>query len=188
MSGARRPLRPEQLWPALAATALLVALVLAALWLRGVHVRAADRLAEIEPRHARLTGMLQNGEQLARAEQAAQANLALFIHPAAADAGQVANGVLQRVRELAAAQELRVTSSQVTAPAEDKNNPEFERVGLSLRIEGDWSRFQALLAALPRERPAIYSQTVQIYAQGLPGRAPGTQAQLDLFVLKERKP
>ena len=185
MSSARRNLRPDQWALALAAAALVLLLAVAALWLAGVHTRAAARLAEIEPRHARLAGMLQNGEQLAQAEQALQANLAEFLYPPDADAGQVGNSVLQRVREIATAQELRVTSSQVAAPAEDKDHPGFERIGLNLRVEGEWARLQALLAALPRERPAIYSRNIQLLSQG---RSSITQAQLDLFVLKERKP
>lgn len=201
MNPTRRTLRPDQLWLLLAAAVLLAALVLGGLWVAGVHQRAAERLAQIEPRHARLAGLLQNEEQLAQATQDLQANLANFLHPADADPGQIGNSVLQRVRELAAAQELRVTSSQVTAPAEDRDHPGFERLGLSVRVEGDWAQVQALLAALPRERPAIYSQTVQLQAQGglRVGRgargappdaapAPTIQAQLDLYALQERQP
>ena len=190
MSSRRFLNRPDQFWLALAAAVLLGAAVLGGLWVAGVHARAAARLAQIEPRHARLAGMLQNQEQFAQSAQALQANLAQFLYPADAESGQIGNAVLQRVRELAGAQELRVTSSQVTAPAEDKDNPGFERVGLSVRLEGDWARLQPLLAALPRERPAIYSQTIQLLPQfvGAPGQVQVIQAQLDLFVLKERQP
>ena len=188
-AAARRPASPEQLWLLLGGLLLLSLIAAGALWVAGVHTRAATRLAELEPRHARLAGLLGHGDQLAAAEQTVQANLAQYLHPPEADAGLVANGVLQRVRELAGQHELRVTSSQVTAPTEDKDNPRLERVGLSLRLEGDWPRLQALLTALARERPAIYSQTVQLMAQAMPaGRPSPIQAQLDLFVLKERKP
>ncbi len=187
-SSPRLPYRPEQLWLALIAAVLLSMFVLGALWVAGVHTRAAARLAEIEPRHARLAGLLEHGDQLAQAGQALQVNLTEFLHPA--DAGQIGNAVLQRVRELAGAQELRVTSSQVAAPAEDKDHPGFERVGLSVRLEGDWAQLQKLLAALPRERPVIYSRTIQLLSQGgrAPGQAQAIQTQLDLFVLKEQQP
>lgn len=191
MSSIRRSFyRPEQLWLALAAAALLALLVLGALWVAGVHTRAAARLAEIEPRHARLAGLLQNEERVAQAGQALQANLTQFLHPADADAGQIGNSVLQRVRELATRQELRVTSSQATTPAPDRDHPGFERVGLSVRLEGDWARLQGLLAAMPRERPAIYSQSIHLLSLsgGAPGQGQTIQAQLDLFVLKERTP
>lgn len=182
--------RPEQLWLALGALALLLALAAAALWVAGVHQRAAARLAELEPRHARLAGLLQNGERLGQAQQALQANLAQYIYPPEADAAQLGNTVLQRVRELAGQQGLRVTSSQAAAPREDKDNPGFGRVGVSLRLEGEWPQLQGLLRALPAERPVIYSDTVQLLSQGAQaGRAPViVQAQLELFVLQERKP
>lgn len=186
----RSPYRPEQLWLAVPALVLLCALVLGALWVAGVHTRAKARLAEIEPRHARLAGLLQSDEQLKKAGDALQGNLTQFLHPVDADAGLIGNAVLQRVRELASAQDLRVTSSQVSAPTQDKDHPGFEQVGLSVRLEGDWGQLQRLLAALPRERPVIYSRTVQLLSQGAraPAQAQLVQAQLDLFVLKERQP
>ena len=183
--------RPEPRWLALGALAvLLLALAAAALWVAGVHQRAAARLAELEPRHARLAGLLQSGERLTQAQQALQANLAQFVHPPEADAAQLGNTVLQRVRELATTQGLRVTSSQTAAPREDKDQPGFGRIGVSLRVEGDWPQLQGLLRALPAERPAIYSDTMQLLSQGTQaGRASAmSQAQLELFVLQERQP
>ena len=183
--------RPEPRWLALGALAvLLLALAAAALWVAGVHQRAAARLAELEPRHARLAGLLQSGERLTQSQQALQANLAQFVHPPEADAAQLGNTVLQRVRELATTQGLRVTSSQAAAPREDKDQPGFGRIGVSLRVEGDWPQLQGLLRALPAERPAIYSDTMQLLSQGTQaGRASAMiQAQLELFVLQERQP
>jgi len=183
--------RPEPRWLALGALAvLLLALAAAALWVAGVHQRAAARLAELEPRHARLAGLLQSGERLTQSQQALQANLAQFVHPPEADAAQLGNTVLQRVRELATTQGLRVTSSQTAAPREDKDQPGFGRIGVSLRVEGDWPQLQSLLRALPAERPAIYSDTMQLLSQGTQaGRASAMiQAQLELFVLQERQP
>ena len=91
--------RPEPRWLALGALAvLLLALAAAALWVAGVHQRAAARLAELEPRHARLAGLLQSGERLTQSQQALKADLAQFVHPPEADAAQLGNTVLQRVR------------------------------------------------------------------------------------------
>ncbi len=189
MTAAARRLRPEQLGLALTAAALLLCLVVGALWVAGVHQRAAARLSDIEPRHARLAGMLQNKEQLAQAQQALQVNLTQYVYPRDADTGQLGNSVLQRVRERAGAQGLRVTSSQVTTPREDKDQPALERVGVSLRLEGDWPALYALLRALAAEQPAILSNLVQFQSQGGgPGRPAPVQAQLELFVLKERQP
>ena len=180
--------RPEPRWLALGALAvLLLALAAAALWVAGVHQRAAARLAELEPRHARLAGLLQSGERLTQSQQALQANLAQFVHPPEADAAQLGNTVLQRVRELATARGLRVTSSQAATPREDKG---FDRIGLNLRVEGDWPQLVALLRELAQLRPAVYTSTLQLGVQhgGAQGGPQTVFGNLDLYVLKERRP
>ena len=96
MSTARGIRNPEKLWFVLGAAVLLLCLGAFVWWALGVHQRAADRLAEIEPRHARLAGLLQDNEQIALADQALQTNLALYLHPSEADAVQIGNSVLQR--------------------------------------------------------------------------------------------
>ena len=137
--------RPEALW-LLIAGALLLALLAWASWTVVAKYRQASAvLAEIEPRHARLAGLLQNQELLAQTDSALQANLIEHVGTAEEDPGQTGNAALQRVRELAAARELRVTSSQTAAPREDNG---FDRIGLSLRVEGDWPALVALLREL----------------------------------------
>ena len=149
--------------------------------------QASGLLADIEPRHARLAGMLQNKELLAQAESALQANFSEYVSPAEEDPGQIANAALQRVRELASARGLRVTSSQTAAPREDNG---FDRIGLSLRVEGDWPDLVALLRELPRQRPALYTTTVQLGVQGFSAQGtPQTMfGNLELYALKERRP
>jgi general secretion pathway protein M len=179
--------RPEQLWLLVAAGVLLALLLWLVATAVSVHRSAAQRLGEIGPRYARVAGLLQNNERLAQVEQALKANLTEFIYPPEGDASQVGNLALQRVRDLATARGLRVASSQVTPAREDKG---FDRIGLSLRAEGDWAQMQGLLAELAGQRPAIFSDTVQISAQGggLPGRRLDVSGQLELYVLKERRP
>lgn len=183
------PLRSERLWAIAVAAVVLLALAWAMTTVVAVHRRAAQTLSEVEPRHARLQGLLQNTERTAQMERALQANLAEFVQGADADPAQIGNAALQRVRELATARGLRVASSQVMAPREEKDQP-FDRIGLTLRMEGEWAQFQGLLADLVRTRPALYTDLVQMSMQGaaLPGRAQPIAGQFDLYVLKERRP
>lgn len=179
--------RPEFLWLLLAGALLLLALGWASWTVVVKHRQASGLLADIEPRHARLAGMLQNKELLAQAESALQANFSEYVSPAEEDPGQIANAALQRVRELASARGLRVSSSQTAAPRDEKG---FDRIGLSLRIEGDWPALAALLAELARQRPAIYTNTLQLGVQrgAFGGDPPILFAQLDLYVLKGHAP
>ena len=184
---AERLKRPESLWLLAAGCVLLAVLAWAGWTVVAKYRQASEQLADIGPRHARLAGMLQNKELFAQSASALQANLAQFVYPATDDASQTGNAALQRVRELASTRGLRVSSSQTAAPRDEKG---FDRIGLSLRIEGDWPALAALLAELARQRPAIYINTLQLGVQrsGFAGEAPLVFAQLDLYVLKGHAP
>jgi general secretion pathway protein M len=177
--------RPEQLWLLAGALLLLALLILAVAKVVAVHRSATSRLADIEPRFARVAGLLQNNARLSSADKTIKASVDRFLYPAEGDASQIGNQALQRVRDIATAKGLRVSSSQAAAPREDQG---FDRIGLSLRVEGDWEQIQALLTELARQQPAIYSQTVQINAQviSVPGHGPTVAGQFELYVLKER--
>ncbi|MBS0501896.1 MAG: hypothetical protein H6927_06370 [Burkholderiaceae bacterium] len=186
MNTSRAP-RPELLW-LLAAGALLLALLAWSSWfVVSRHQQAAAQLAAIDPRYARLTGLIQHKDEFAQMSQAVQANLQQFVYPAGQDAGQVGNNALQRVRELATARDLRISSSQAAAPRDEHG---FDRIGLVLRIEGQWPQLVGFLRELVQQRPAIYTTNMQLAVQfgGMPGTSPVVLAQLDLYVLQERRP
>ena len=186
MNTSRAP-RPELLW-LLAAGALLLALLAWSSWfVVSRHQQAAAQLAAIDPRYARLTGLIQHKDEFAQMSQAVQANLQQFVYPAGQDAGQVGNNALQRVRELATARDLRISSSQAAAPRDEHG---FDRIGLVLRIEGQWPQLVGFLRELVQQRPAIDTTNMQLAVQvgGMPGTSPVVLAQLDLYVLQERRP
>ena len=179
--------RPETRW-LLACGALLLVLALWAAWIVVTkYQQAAARLDDIQPRHARLAGLLQGSDRFTEADGAIKANLAEFVYPAEEDAGQTGNAALQRVRDLATTRGLRVSSSQAAAPRDDKG---FDRIGLSLRVEGEWPQLVALLRDLPRQRPVIHTGTLQlgVQQQGMRDAPQVVFGQFDLYVLKERRP
>ena len=187
MSASGRPQRPETLWLLLAGGVLLALLAWACWTVVTKHRQASEQLADIGPRHARLAGMLQNKELFAQSSKALQANLSEFVYPPTGDASQTGNAALQKVRELAAARGLRVASSQSAAPRDEQG---FDRIGLVLRVEGDWPELVALLRELSAQRPALFVNTLQLGQQhsGARGDAQVVFGQLDLYVLKERAP
>ena len=179
------PRRAETLWLLAGGALLLLALAWAVTTTFTKHRQAAARLAEIEPRHARLAGLLEGSERFVQADATLRANLAQFVHPIDADASQIGNTALQRVRDLATARGLRVSSSQTAAPRDEKG---FDRIGLTLRVEGDWAELVALLRELAQQRPVIFTNTLQVgvYQRGLRDQPQSMFGQLDLYVLKER--
>lgn len=186
MNTSRAP-RPELLW-LLAAGALLLALLAWSSWfVVSRHQQAAAQLAAIDPRYARLTGLIQHKDEFAQMSQAVQANLQQFVYPAGQDAGQVGNNALQRVRELATQRGLRVSSSQAAQPKEDKDTG-LDRIDLSLAVEGDWASALGLLRDLSAVRPAVFTGVAGVSAQGAgtAGRPHVATFRLSLFVLRQR--
>jgi general secretion pathway protein M len=187
----RKALRPEQAWLLLAAL-IVIALAAAALtFTLRVHLRATQTLAQIEPRYARISGLLEKQDQITQASQALSASLSQYVYPKDGDASQIGNQVLQKARDLATARDLRVTSSQSQVAKQDNDHPGLDRIAINLRVEGDWNALQGLLADLARQTPAIYQNAVQLTAQGegrIDAQSPLiVSGQFDLYVLQAHK-
>lgn len=165
---------------------LLLGLATAAVWLvLRVHGGAQRQLDSIEPRFARLLGLIDQRAALEAAATAAGAELARHSYPAGREVSQAANDAQQRAREVFSKAGLDVISSQVLAAREGRR---FDRVPISLRIEGDMAALQAALAALPAQTPTLYVEGITV--QG--GPAPRNEAevrlvvQIELYVLRQR--
>lgn len=150
-----------------------------------VHERAGDLLETIEPRYARMVGL---GADRARLEATlAQAGAALGRHayPAGRDVSQAGNDAQQRVRDLFAKAGLDVSSIQLL-PA--KATARFDRIPVSLRLEGELTALQAALAAMPSMSPTLFVEGLSVQSgSGLkPGGPLRVVAQFELFVLRAR--
>ena len=116
---------PPTLWLSIGAAVLLALLLAAGGFAASVYGQATRQLADIEPRHARLAGLLQNKELLTQAESALDANSSQFIGAASEDPIQLGNTALQRVRDLATARynvlvgTLRLKQAAGTLTADD---------------------------------------------------------------------
>lgn len=178
---------PPTLWLSIGAAVLLALLLAAGGFAASVYGQATRQLADIEPRHARLAGLLQNKELLTQAESALDANSSQFIGAASEDPIQLGNTALQRVRDLATGHGLRVTSSQAAAPRDENG---LDRIDLTLRVEGQWPQLVALMSDLMRAQPTIFTSVLQFGASnmGAQGQVSAMFGNLNLFVLKERRP
>lgn len=157
----------------------------AALYVVDKHRWAQARLAELEPRHARLVGLEAAAPELDRAEAQARATLAQLAYPASQEATQAGNNAQQRARAVLGRAGLEVLSSQVLPPRTDK---QFDRIVVAVRLEGDLLALQSALVALASEAPAMFveSFSVQAMAAPRPEAAPRLSVQLNLFVLRGR--
>lgn len=173
--------------PLLAGAALVLGLLVLAgiAWVYGKHRWASERLAELEPRYARVLGVVEGEQPLTTAmEQQAQV-AARFIYPAELDATQVGNNALQRLHEVLSNAGCQVLSSQVM-PARD-DVPEFERIPINVRLEADLGALQRGLAQIEAQSPIMITNSVhlQVTQVGAGGAGPVT-ATLVVSVLRRR--
>lgn len=137
---------------ALVLGALLLVSLLVGQYVVRKHFWAQDRLAEIEPRHARLLGLRDAGPALEEGLKEARVALSRLGYPAARDAAQIGNDLQQTVRRALQTAGLSVASSQVLATRSDAG---VDRVSVSVHAEGALSGVQLALAALQAESPAV---------------------------------
>lgn len=127
------------------------------------HQWATNLLAEIEPRHARLQGLGSLKPELESALKQTQAALLKHVYPASLDATKAGNDAQQRIRKVFADSQLTIDSVQVLA-AKDVEN--FQRIGVTLRIEGSLPNIHEALIRLGDQSPTILLDSVLIQNLG----------------------
>jgi general secretion pathway protein M len=170
---------------------LLVGLLLVLLPLIGLagyvylqHHAAQKRLSDLEPRYARLLGLVGQQSQIEDAVDQARQLQDLYIYPSTQDVSQVGNAAQQRIRDLFTSAGVDVQSSQVLP---GKTDHRFDRIPIQVRYEGEMAKLQALLVAVgtqPGPAVLVEGMTVQIltYATNqAPARLTG---QINFFVLR----
>ncbi len=166
----------------------LVLLVLPILLVGGYilqkHRWAQDRLAELEPRYARLVGMEAKGEELKTTANQARELLARHVYPASQEVSQAGNDAQQRIRNIFSAAGLDIVSSQVLAPKAEKD---FDRIPLSVRAEGELLALQSALVGLSGQTPSILVDGFSVQTVGAvrADRPQRLGAQFNFSVLRE---
>ncbi len=149
------------------------------------HQWAAQRLAELEPRHARLQGLLAKEEELRLAAEQAAIQIRRHAYHVSVDANQAGNDAQQRIREAFAGSGLTVSSLQLLPAKED--GP-FDRIPIALAVEGEMFQLQAALLALGALQPTVLVDAVTLRPIGLapPSSSPRLGGQFRFSVLRER--
>lgn len=132
-------------------------IVLSWLWLD--YREAAGAMARIEPRYARLRGMVEAEPRMLALQADLEKRIAALAMPANVEASRAGADLQQRVRELSEKSGLGVVASQIL-PARDEDGVEW--VGASLTLEGGVGKIQELLLALRKERPVVLIESLTI--------------------------
>ena len=175
----------EKLALILACVVGLVVLVLAAMYVAQKHESIVKRLAELEPRHARLLGLEASRSDLGRVEAEAAALVIKYAYPASQELSQVGNDAQQRVRNVFAGAGMELTSSQVLPAKQEKT---FDRISLVVRTEGDAAAMQTAFIALSSQTPVIVVDGLSFQVAGLvrPDAPARLSGQFTLSVLRVR--
>ena len=159
----KRILSREKLALAAMVLVLVLPLVLVTAYIVQKHHWAQDRLAELEPRYARLIGMEADQSELEKASVQARALLSQYTYPSSQDVSQAGNDAQQRVRNIFTAAGLEIVSSQILAPKTEKN---FDRIPLAVRTEGQLLGLQSALIGLSNQSPAILIEGFNVQTVG----------------------
>jgi general secretion pathway protein M len=146
---------------------------------------AQSHIAELEPRYARLQGMRASRQELDESDAKAAALLTRFAYPSTQEVTQAGNDAQQRLRTIFAGAGLEVVSSQVL-PA--KTEKEFDRIPLSVRVDGELLGLQSALVVLSSQTPAVMVEALTVQAIGAvrPDKPQRLSSQFTFYVLRVR--
>ena len=171
---------------ALTVVALLLPLAGAGLYVWIHHQRIENHLADLEPRYARLAGLLERQAELQTLGIKANEQLTRLSYPAAQDVTQAGNDAQQRIRSLFAESKLDIISIQVLPPP--KEEAKFDRIPINLRVEGDLAGIQSALSSLSRQTPMVMVDSLSLQTIGAvrPASMQRLGGQFSLSVLRVR--
>ncbi len=150
------------------------------------HRLSQQRLADLEPRYARLTGLLQQKTELEAMGTHAKEQLMRLSYPATQDVTQAGNDAQQRIRTLFADSKLDIISIQVLPPIKEESK--FDRIPINLRVEGDLVGLQNALALLSGQSPLVLVDSLSLQTIGAvkPASVQRLGGQFNFFVLRVR--
>jgi len=149
------------------------------------HHFAINALDQAPPRVARLAGILQSQADIAQAQEQLQNYIQTHTYPAIQSVSEAGNDAQQRVRQTFSDAGLSIVSLQVQDVQEQAD---FDRIPLSLRIEGPQASIATALQNLHSLRPTVIVNELRMDAVGSvrPETDPRLTAEFKLTVLRAR--
>lgn len=142
-------------------------LVLVALWVlvAGIltHIRLSDeqKIANIDPRYARLAGLLNASGGIKQALGAQSKALSKIVYPNAQGLDRLGADLQQKLRSKAAGAGARVVGSQVVVPPPG-DKVQWGYIEVNLTLNGSLAEIKNALIAISTLRPVVYPEDVQV--------------------------
>jgi len=141
----------------LAIPVLLVMYLAGHFWmLRHDYQQQIDRL---EPRLARLAGLVEVGDQLQAASTRADAQLAQLVYPSSEDEATVAATLQKNVREIMTDAGFSVSDSRILPT---KKGEVLDQIGVRLTVSGDMAALDEVLMDIAGYTPKLFVQSAEM--------------------------
>ena len=137
--------------------ALLLYFAADLLGMRAQYQREIDRL---EPRIARLRGLVESEELLDSSRNNIGTRVQNLVYPASEDRAAVSAALQKNVREIASDAGLTVSNSQVLKVKEEEG---FDRIGLKLTVSGNMAALDTALLDLATYLPLLLVESIEIW-------------------------
>lgn len=143
---------------------LLISLCIGGCWyVWSKHQSLENHLVALQPRYARLAGLLLSRNKIAEAKNQAEKRLVSVSYSSDQQLSQAANDAQQRIRSVLTDSKLDVVSMQVMP---GKVDGKFDRIGITARVEGDLIGIQNALGLLETHQPLVIVDEANIQPIG----------------------
>jgi len=119
----------------------------------------ADEIETIQPKMARLLGIVESADQLEAASALADSRLTMLAYAAEQDSAASAATMQQSVRELMTAAGLSVSGSQILPQRSSRG---FDRLGLDITAQGNIDALEEALLNLGSVRPLVFVEALKV--------------------------
>jgi len=144
--------------------------------LLGARQAAQSELERIEPRIARLQGLIDSREPLQAAAETVDSKVLELVYPASEDQATVAAELQTQVRDIFARAGRSVTNSQVL-PAREQGS--FDYIGVKLTATGSLAALDEALAGMAGYLPLVLVESLDVFpARAARGQDDSDQQQL----------
>jgi len=126
----------------------------------GMRQSAQAEIERIEPRLARLQGLIDYESQLREASAAVDSQVLELVYPATEDQATVSAELQTNVRDIFSKAGLSVSNSQVLPPREQGN---FDYIALKLTVTGDLPALDEALAGIGTYLPLVLVESLDVY-------------------------
>lgn len=133
-----------------------------------------SQIGGLEPRIARLQGLIAHEEQLRVAAGEVDMRVVDLVYPAAEDRATVSTRLQKEVREMLVEAGLSVSNSQVL-PVREQDL--FDYVGVKLTVTGDLASLDAALVAIASYMPLLLVESLDVLPRGAGRRSADSDEQ-----------